>query len=831
MLTRSDGPRYKPVVLRLPSLVVFLSLFALSIGLIEHLVRLSRKPSESAVSSPATSKVLKRQDSISSTSTIWCVDAVTHSSKLASLESRYDAICSEFSNVFATTTTDLPASLQTQFSGWWSSYHSITSSKKDVEWTSNTCRPTPYPSVVSGSFELTAGCTSIPLNTWDYFCPPRGEVSLEDASLTTTYSTRLGCYLTYTYQMVIATRTPEPTPGPSTSNVQVESTASLATSTAAYVPPAPTVAGFSTSSSETSIQSRTEAASSTFGGSDRLSESATETTVPSSMADTDTTALAAPTSGATETTVPSSKTDTTAIAAPTATPLQLAQDEVIVSETFTSVTYFQAIFLAPLVAVIIKAVYEIIMSALKMVEPFLRMQKPGGSSSASSIQAQYLRSSLTLDVLRSTSNGRLLPLWSMIMYAIVSVAPPLASTAMSVRTQDVCRINGVDLRCDPVWVVNLKVIRAVEGLLALGACLVVVLMYSTARSSLELPANPSSIAAVAAMLNHEPLLRDVLSIDADADEQALAAGLANRRFWLASHQDPHSGQSRHGLIGRADLSGKSRSRARRLSAKRYLTRRKLETMLTYGGCLVTLAALLGVLLAYSVDSSFSSFNMFFSSQGILPKFIVVGLAALADAQFKNIERTIRVTEPYRRLAKPNSRLETTICLGLNGTCWSNLPICIYHLVRHSNSHMGWQTTVSLVACLSDFNIIVVGGVLFTDSQTRESFLACSYIAIIITGLMLLVLIVTMVWWRRDAVVGQMPRRPETIAVVMSYLCGSEIVREWMTADFRIEQMRAKERDQVLAKSGRKIMFGKMHSDVDGRVRWMVDFEHLDQDHP
>jgi len=780
MLIGRESPRYKPVILRLPSLVVFLSLFALSIGLIERLLRPSPKLSESAVSSRGLSEVIKRQDS-TSTSTIWCDDAVTYSSKLSSLESRYDDICTEFSNVFAASTAHLPASLQAYFSEWRLSYYSITDSKEEVKWTSNTCRPTPYLSGVTGNFELTAGCTSTTVTEWDYFCPPLGMILLDSASLTISYTTDIECHLLYTYQMVIATRTPEPTSAPSTSKVQVESTAYVANPTTASVPQTPAVTDSSPTDSEISIQS---------------------------------------------TKTGTAETDTTAIAAPTATPLRLTQDEVVVSENFTSTTYFQALFLAPLVAVIIKAVYEIIISALKTVEPFQQIQTAAGAPSASSVQAQYLRSSLTLDVLRSATNGRLLPLWSIIMYVIVSVAPPLASTAMSVRTTDVCQINGVKLRCDPVWIVNLRVIRSVEGLLAIGACLVVVLIYMTARISLALPANPSSIAAVAAMLNHEPLLRDMLSIDPDADEQTFAACLENHRFWLARHQDPRTGQPRHGLVGQADLTGHSEHPPKRLSAKQYLIPLKLATVLTYGGCLFSLIALLGVFLAYYLDSSFSTFNLFFSSQGILPKLIVVGLAALADVQFKNIERIVRITEPYRRLAKQDSRLETTISLPLNGTCWSNLPICIYHLLRHSNSHMAWQTAVSMVACLSDFNILVAGGVLFTDSQTRESFLACSYISITITGLMLLILIVTIVWWRRVPVVRQMPRRPETIAAVMSYLCGSEMVREWMVAHYRVEQMSAKERDELLAKSGRKISFERVRSDVDERVRWVVDFEHM-----
>ena len=130
--------------------------------------------------------------------------------------------------------------------------------------------------------------------------------------------------------------------------------------------------------------------------------------------------------------------------------------------------------------------------------------------------------------------------------------------------------------------------------------------------------------------------------------------------------------------------------------------------------------------------------------------------------------------------------------------------------------MGRQTTVSMAACISDFNIIAVAGVLFTDAQTPDALLARSYIAVIITGLMLLAVMCTLGWWRPVGTLRGMPRRPKTVGTVLSYLCGSGVVREWM--EMRFGRLGESEMKEVVVSSGRRFRFGKMRNCVDEKFR-------------
>ncbi|KAJ9650082.1 hypothetical protein H2198_010596 [Neophaeococcomyces mojaviensis] len=265
--------------------------------------------------------------------------------------------------------------------------------------------------------------------------------------------------------------------------------------------------------------------------------------------------------------------------------------------------------------------------------------------------------------------------------------------------------------------------------------------------------------------------------------------------------------------------------------QKLFTDRNLRSHATDLLCFTSILTLFGLLLAYYFDGSSSHFNNFFNSQGILPKLVLVGLATLADTQIKHLERVVRITEPYRRLSLRNARPETTILYPLNGTCWSNLPRCLYYLLAYNgeNAGVGWQTAVSVVACLSDFNIVAVAGVLFTDAQTTDSLLACIYIAIGITAMMLLIAIAAIVWWRRVEIVRVMPRRPDTIGTVMSYLCGSIMVWDWMkcpsiSTGVRWEDMSEKGRSKLIIPSGKRFQFGKWLSRVDEKERWCIDFE-------
>lgn len=540
-------------------------------------------------------------------------------------------------------------------------------------------------------------------------------------------------------------------------------------------------------------------------------------------------------------------------------PFALVTNEVIIDRPFTTLTYFAAMFLPAMIAVLIKSLWGIIASSLKMIEPFQRLVEGNGVSARYSILTQYLGGMMSWDIFRALAHGRMIPICSMLIYSMVEISPLIASISINVRARKKCVYEGQYRPCDPAWVVNMPLIRLLEGLLLLCIGLVICLMWLTRKSRIPVATNPSSIASLAVLLNYEPLLVDLQRIDPDADSKLLDASLKSKLFALTEHHDSKSEQTRFGFVSSRDSHQRqnsdhsrwqlfsNRKTGERVSyapvdelpelgpmrptdSSGFSSRLSFETWTTMMLHLFTTSGLLTVILYYWLDSNLdSAFNRFFNGDSVpqaISKTVFVGIAIIVDMQMKNLERIIRVTDPFRRLALRNARAETTILLPLNGTCWSNLSRNLYLLCRYevSQGRMAWVTMVSFVACLADANIIAVSGLVWTTAQTRETYLICGYLSMACTSVILLVIVVTMVWWLNVRAIRRMPRRPDTIGNILSYVCGSEMVKDWNSSfAIHMECLGQKARDTLIIQSGRRFCFGRMHG-MDERERWCIDYE-------
>lgn len=67
----------------------------------------------------------------------------------------------------------------------------------------------------------------------------------------------------------------------------------------------------------------------------------------------------------------------------------------------------------------------------------------------------------------------------------------------------------------------------------------------------------------------------------------------------------------------------------------------------------------------------------------------------------------------------------------------------------------------------------------------------------------------------------LPRKPETIAAVLSYLCTSRMAMDF--ANMKMENMNSHERDDMIVALGRRYRFGLMMGE-DGQERYCVDYD-------
>ena len=555
-----------------------------------------------------------------------------------------------------------------------------------------------------------------------------------------------------------------------------------------------------------------------------------------------------------------SKTSTALKGDPTIA-FSLAKNEVLVQKPFTKWTYFVAMYLPALIAVVIKAMWEIIATSLKLLEPFERLLDGNGVTAKYSILTQYLEGIITLDLFRALSHGRLVPLCSALTFIMVEIAPLIASVSMSVRARHMCLDIDEYRPCDPAWVINEPLVRVLEGFMIGCVLLVICLIWLTRRSSIPVATNPSSIASVAALLNYDPLIRELQKVDPDANGVVFSKALKNKRFHMVTHYDPKLEQERFGFVvsrakrsdhdegknswlpftdtGRDDtasyvpVGSLSRSNTRRKNLSNGIQVKRYASMwMIFFFHFLTTATLLSIIMAYWFDQDLDDvYNRFWNADSvpaIVPKILLVGLAVVVDIQMKYLDRIVRITDPFRRMALRNARAETTILLPLNGTCWSNLPRNIYLLARYefAQGRMWWVTIVSFVACLSEVNILACAGLLWNLAQTTEAYHASGYMSMACTSAILVVVLITTIWWLNVPVVRRMPRQPDNIGHILSYLCGSEMIMDWnsiSTSAVPIEDLPVRQRDALVRQSGRRFCFGRMLG-VDNRERWCIDYE-------
>ncbi|CAI4212909.1 unnamed protein product [Parascedosporium putredinis] len=122
--------------------------------------------------------------------------------------------------------------------------------------------------------------------------------------------------------------------------------------------------------------------------------------------------------------------------------------------------------------------------------------------------------------------------------------------------------------------------------------------------------------------------------------------------------------------------------------------------------------------------------------------------------------------------------------------------------------------VAFTALLSEFLVICLAGLPYRPGQLRAEYLVCGSIATVMLFIML-VMIVFLHRWRRT--LPHIPRQPNSVAAVMTYVAETNMSRELMS----LNERKRRERERAVEGLGRKYGYG-IRSEEDGRKRWVVD---------
>jgi len=123
--------------------------------------------------------------------------------------------------------------------------------------------------------------------------------------------------------------------------------------------------------------------------------------------------------------------------------------------------------------------------------------------------------------------------------------------------------------------------------------------------------------------------------------------------------------------------------------------------------------------------------------------------------------------------------------------------------------------VAFTGLISEFLIIALAGLPYRPGQMRTEFLICGIASAVILCLMLTQLVLV-IFWRRK--LPHLPRRPDTIAAVMTYVAETSMVKDFQG----LESMSTKERNKAVAEMGKVYAYGWRQEPDQRGIRWLVD---------
>jgi hypothetical protein len=296
-------------------------------------------------------------------------------------------------------------------------------------------------------------------------------------------------------------------------------------------------------------------------------------------------------------------------------------------------------YLPVLLAIIYKFFWTAIYAKVKLIEPFTLLSRPQGTVAADSLHTYYLSSNLTPDPIIAFFKGHWLIFWTSVVYVVVGLLAPVASEVLLLDT-NYCEHPNLEKTENPCWPPRLSVdpllVRVLQGLLGYIAVMTITVMAMVLRTSTGVYADPSSISTVASLMHHPEVLKDFRSLDDEALLKDIRKRLGDKRYKLQEYQRP-DGVWRYGFVPvTPSISYDWTHTERALSGDGYSRGASIQR--TWDWVLdisyfIFLLGILGVIIAYSKDSSDSAFNRFFNSNAFGPRFFMVCTGTLRSLSF------------------------------------------------------------------------------------------------------------------------------------------------------------------------------------------------------
>ncbi|KAK4170481.1 hypothetical protein QBC43DRAFT_197574 [Cladorrhinum sp. PSN259] len=373
-----------------------------------------------------------------------------------------------------------------------------------------------------------------------------------------------------------------------------------------------------------------------------------------------------------------------------------------------------------------------------------------------------------------------------------------------------------ETNCDPKLSGTPWVLDIVICVLVIQAGVIVYAASKWFQKPGRLSADPTTIAGVVVVMGHPEVERLFGGFPGELSEGELRERLREHRFKLGMFETSE-GVEKYGIVPvpiteRKEQSkfGKVREALGKLVFWRDWKLNRLVVDLLFASLLV---GLLGLTLACiaSVDRPrriFATAAPTGTKGGVGMKILFAFVGVIITSNWGRLFQDTQTFTPYFPLRDGGAQPNPTILLSRHTS-----PLCAF-LPLLRNRHLA-AASVAFTGLISEFLIIALAGLPYRAGQLRSEFLFCGIVSVVVLSIMLAQLVLVMIWRRR---LPHLPRRPDTIAAVMTYVADTSMVK-----DFRgLEEMSTKDRNRAIIEMGKVYAYG-WRQEPEGRgIRWLVD---------
>ncbi|PVH84231.1 hypothetical protein DL98DRAFT_584803 [Cadophora sp. DSE1049] len=479
----------------------------------------------------------------------------------------------------------------------------------------------------------------------------------------------------------------------------------------------------------------------------------------------------------------------------TGTYLKWSNGGVTFAPRITLLQYICVAIVPLLLAVIFTIPWRILDSTIRELEPFYQLARPRGAFAEDSLCLNYGASFLIAMPFKSITKGHFIVCWSSLISIAVLFLAPLASEAFFVSLTGTCGANIPSHLCHGVWGVYPSLVRAIQGILAFVAVLLVLLIAFNFKRSSGVFSEPLSIVGLASLLYKSPVLKDFREIDSLVKNKELKSILSGKRYALSEftstdqrpcyglinvNTDVETGfaakATRSGNKGRYKLviGSKSNVEVAAEEASVHSSRSRgakfwwvVTEKLYYIAAFMLLGGLLALISYYHWTSADTAFERFMNSQGFGVRFMMTGLGVAVKLFWSGIDQDLRKLAPFQRLLHGSSHPNDSILVPI----WTSPFAAIIPSLRRGHFFVALICFVSL---LSEFLPICLANISFSPAITKKTYEVCNFVSM---GVLILMVGCILFLIGRPMRGRPLPRSPATVASVGVYLAGRE--SEWV----------------------------------------------------